>query len=187
MHARVATIALLTLSAATLAPCAAQSDPSSAAPVPQTVRVVAGAGGSTHLTTLRGRAGVSGTFDMDIDRAWQQLPSVYAELGIPVTERNNGARTLGNPGFKVRRRLEGVPLVRYLDCGRTQGAPSAETYEILLAIRTQLTADDGRTTVSTLVDAAARPVNFSGEYSACSSTGALEQQIVDRLYRDARR
>jgi hypothetical protein len=167
-----------------LAACSAKSDPA-ATRTTQTVRVVAGAGATTQLTTTRAAAGgVTGTFDMDFSRAWQVLPSVYEELGIPVTDRRVDVRSLGNSGFKVRRRLEGVPLTRYLDCGRAQGAPSAETYEIMLAVHTQLSAaDDGRTTVSTLVDAMARPVNFAGEYSGCSSTGVLEQSIIDLLYR----
>lgn len=169
-----------------LAACSAKSDPSASRDT-QTVRVVGGAGATTQLTTTRSSGAVVGTFDMDLVRAWQALPSVYAELGVPITNRRVDVRSLGNSGFKVRRRLEGVPLTRYLDCGRAQGAPSAETYEIMLAVHTQLAAaDDGRTTVTTLVDAMARPVNFAGEYSGCSSTGVLEQSIIDLLYRATR-
>ena len=35
------------------------------------------------------------------------------------------------------------------------------------------------TTITTLVQASARPMTVSGDYSRCSSKGTLEQRIVD--------
>jgi hypothetical protein len=110
------------------------------------------------------------------------LPAVYESLGIPVTDRDPAARTIGNTSYKVRRRLGDVPLSRYLDCGSTQGAPSADSYEILLSVNTRLqsaTADS--TTVSITVNAMGRPVFVSAEYVRCGSVGGLEKRFFDTM------
>jgi hypothetical protein len=112
---------------------------------------------------------------------WSKLVAAYDEIGIPVNISNPPQGVLGNDGFKLRRRLKDVPLTRYLDCGNTQGGPSAETYEILLAIRTQLIPADGAITATTMVDASGRPVAISGNYVKCGSNGKLEARIGELL------
>ena len=77
-------------------------------------------------------------------------------------------------------RLGPAPLSKYLDCGKTQNFPSADTYDVHLAVFTQVEADkSGATKVSTKVDASARPMAFPGAYTKCISTEVLENTILD--------
>jgi len=152
------------------------------APAPQTVRVGGGGGGaitmgmsasptSSHATTL----------SAPMADVWRALPAAYESLNIPLSMIDSTTRLVGNSGFNARRRLGTIPLVRLIDCGTTQGGPSAETYDIRLSVTTQLTAGDGGTTISTTVDAQGKPVAFAGEYIRCSSTGVLESRIADAV------
>lgn len=112
-----------------------------------------------------------------IDRVWSVLPAVFDSLGIPVDRVDHQRRIIGTEGHRVRRRLGGVSLTRYLDCGSAQGAPSAESYEIHLVLLTELQGSASETTAATVMKATARPVNFAGEHSPCSTTGELEARI----------
>ena len=63
-----------------------------------------------------------------------------------------------------------------------QGAPSAESYEVLITIHSQLKASTpNNTTVTTTFQSMGRPVSQSGEYRTCTSTGGLEKSIGDLL------
>ena len=120
------------------------------------------------------------TLEFPIADVWRALPVAYDSIGIPVGKMDTLSRVVGNEGYKLRRKLGGVPLTRYLDCGQAQGFKSAETYEISLSVLTQLQpAGTGQTTAATVVQASAKPVNFAGEYSACESTGELEKRVAD--------
>ena len=122
------------------------------------------------------------TLPASFDRVWALLPAVYDTLGIPVSVNDPSKALFGNSSFKIRRKLGPVPLPKYIDCGRTQGVPSAETYEVNLVVLTQLQpAPDGGTTASTAIQAAARPISFAGEYSTCTSTSFLERRVGELL------
>jgi len=157
----------------------AKSAPS--APVSQTVRVdgagsmnVASSGPSTSAKTL----------PYAMDRVWGALPAVYDSLGIPVTTYDGTQHVIANDGFKARFRLAKVSLSRYLDCGDTQMGPSADSYEVFLSVRTQLSpAEAGSTTAVTSLEASARPVQFSQPPSRCSSRNVLEPRVAELVGR----
>ena len=71
--------------------------------------------------------------------------------------------------------------MRLIDCGTTQGGPSAETYDIRLTVTTRVSAVEGGTSLSTTVEPMGKPVAFSGEYIRCSSTGVLESRLADAV------
>ena len=152
-------------------------------PTQQTTRVMTtgGTGASDLTLTSTPNVGVV-TVVAPIDRAWTELISVYAALGIETSTVDQPRRTVGNPSLKVRRRLGTVPLTQYIDCGSTQGAQSAETYEVLLSIHSQLqqTAPN-TTTVTTTFQSSARPISISSDYRSCTSTGRLEKRIGELL------
>lgn len=176
---------LAVVSAVLLSACASSQGSSTPAPPPieQSVHVATatGATGSTMAMTRADDPSLR-TYAAPTARIWDALPAVYEALGLPVTDRNVQARSLGTTSFKVRRRLGDAPLSRYLDCGDTQGAPSANSYEVVLTVATRLLpgASDS-TAVSTTVNAMARPVFVSGEYVNCGSTRALEKRFFDLL------
>ncbi|MEJ7813183.1 MAG: hypothetical protein WKG32_22425 [Gemmatimonadaceae bacterium] len=174
-----------------LAACASRQEDTGAAPAPtigQTgTRVTTAGGGSGQTMTLESTSGPS-TSAVSLraarDVIWREIPAVYEELGIPLTKVDAASFVVGNEGMKVTRRLKGVPLSRFLQCGgAAPGSANADTYEITLSVLSQLRpATEGETQVVTTVDAAARPVAFNATSTvACSSTGALERRLHDRL------
>jgi len=183
---RLPVVALLALAA-----CAGRQGDTDTCPAPaigQTGNRVTTAGGGTGQTmTLESTSGPSTSavaLRAARDVIWREIPAVYEELGIPLTKADTVSFVVGNEGMKVTRRLKGVPLSRFLQCGGTPpGGANADTYEITLSVLSQLRpATGGDTQVVTTVDAAARPVAFNATSTvACSSTGALERRLHDRL------
>jgi hypothetical protein len=162
----------------------ASSHPESVRPATESVRVIGGSDGgmgNMRMSSSDGAARVTVAFPLDA--VWSILPAVYDSLGIPVSTIDPNRRLIGNPGFTVHKRLGSTSLARYIDCGRTQGFPSADSYDIYLSITTHAETGKapGSTAVSTLLEAAGRPMAFAGEYTKCSTLGALESAINDAL------
>jgi hypothetical protein len=112
------------------------------------------------------------------EAVWNVMAAVFDSLGIAVGTLDPTTRVIGNTALKVHGRLGAVPLSRYVDCGQTQGFPSAETYDVHLSVLTQVTGGkESTSTIATIVEAAARPVQFKGDYSRCESKGELEARI----------
>ena len=115
-----------------------------------------------------------------IDRVWKAMPAVFAVLEVPIERFDAESNTIGNSSLKLYRRLGKTPLTRYLDCGTTQIGPNADSYEVLLTVLTRLSrprADTANTTVVTIVEAMARPIQFRGDYIRCSSKGAPSPRL----------
>jgi hypothetical protein len=165
-----------------LASCASSGTTIEQPATTQTVRVTGSAAGNLSV-------GMSATTDAKVTTlafapadVWRVLPGVFESFAIPLSSIDDKTRVLGNTGFNIRRRLGSIPLPRLIDCGTTQGGPSAETYDIRLSVLTQVrAADGGSSSIITTVDAMGRPVAFSGEYVRCSSTSALETRIADAV------
>jgi len=146
----------------------------------QTVRIVDAGGGATQLPTSRTVVAQTTKVPFSQESVWRVLPEVYESLALPVTQRDASSQTLGNQGLRLRRQLAGVRLSRYIDCGRTQGVPSAETYDVFLTVNTRVQpGEQGTATLQTNVQATARSVSFSSGMVECSSTRALEERIVE--------
>ena len=172
---------LVSLGLLLVASCAT-SHPESARPATESVRVVGEGGmGSMRMSGSDGAARVSVAFPPDA--VWSILPAVYDSLGIPVSTIDPSRRIIGNPGFKAHQRLGKTSLGRYIDCGKAQGFPSADSYDIYLSITSHIQpgTTSSSTTLSTLLEAAGRPMAFSGEYAKCSTLGTLESAINDAV------
>jgi hypothetical protein len=171
------------IAAAIASGCASSGTGSTAGTSIETTRVATPVG-TTTLTSVSSLQPGFVTLRYPMDVVWRALPIAYDSIGIPIGKMDTLTRVVGNEGFKLRRKLGGVSLTRYLDCGQAQGFRSAETYEINLAVITQLQpADAGFTTAATTVQASAKPVNFAGEYAPCSSSGELEKRVGEVLAR----
>ena len=156
----------------------------------ETARVVGSGGEGTVHAISTGSAPIAGasTISASADKLWNALPAVYDSLGIARSVLDPSSRLIGNRGLQIRRQLGGVRLSKYIDCGSPQARPSADFYDINLAVVTQLQAiDAGNTRVVTTVDAMGRPVSFSGEYIRCATTGEIESRISSMLDSAARR
>jgi len=146
----------------------------------QTIHV-AGSGGG--FLRIRGSDGArSATLPVPLTRAWVALPAVFDSLGLQISEHDDVNHVIGISGMKVHKQLGKATLSKLIDCGNTQGFPSADTYDVQMLVRTQLEAQgEGSTLVSTVVEAVGRPMTVAGEFTRCSSTGALEDRIADAL------
>lgn len=135
---------------------------------------------SIRLNTTATSVAISEPIAVGADSAYNLLLKVYADLQIPITTMDPRQRMSGNPNFKIRRRLGGVTLVKYLDCGNKDGVPNAESYDVVLNIMSAIGgATTGRSTVSTRVDAiASHPVFGSSNQLVCTTTGELEKRIA---------
>ena len=123
---------------------------------------------------------VTKTVAIPIDRVWRVLPAVFDSLGIPITRLEAPTHTIANEGAKGRLRLKGVAFSTYIECGTTQIGPNADSYDIFYTVTTQVkSTGPNSSTISTVFDAAAKPVSFSQEYNRCSSKGTLEAKIAD--------
>lgn len=132
------------------------------------------------IDTLGIEAPLTGT----ADSAWRVLPAVYASLDLPVHERDEAGRRLGACWIRVRLRLSGVPLSRYLDCGELRNVPNADRMEIELLVLSRVKQDaQGGTTLSTFVLATAGESAGSSNRIWCLSTGALESRIREAVQR----
>ena len=171
------------LSAVLVCGCASSHGTAGAPQPDQTMRIPTNnASGGSTIIIAQTESPSQRTIGAPAARIWNALPAVYQTLGLPITDRNAEARTMGTTSYKIRRKLGNAPLSRYLDCGSTQGSPSADSYEVLLNVSTQLLPASGDTTaVSTTVNAMARPVFVSGEYVNCGSTRALEKRFFELL------
>ena len=170
---------VICMTAVFLSACASSQGSSGPPPPDQTIRIPTTGGGRGATLAIASSTSPSvKTVTATAERIWSVLPAVYDSLGIPVTDRDPTTHTIGTSLFKIRRRLGDVPLSRYLDCGSTQGAPSADSYEILMSIKTRVQpAASGATTVVTTVEAMGRPVFLSSEYIHCGSTGGIEKRF----------
>lgn len=145
----------------------------------QTARVVDGMGRVTEIPIDATRTSIGIELDLPMEQAWAGVVQAYSAVGIPLAEIDARTHVVGNPDLRVRGRLGEARLSRYLECGRTQGRASANTYEVHLSVRTRLVSKAPDVTlVHTQLDATARASTFSGHDVRCSSTGRLERRIA---------
>jgi hypothetical protein len=148
---------------------------------PETMRVVAGGGTSTGQFNVSATTAASvSKVAYPIDRVWRLMPSVYDSLKIPLTTLDGAKHFVGNEGMKIRQRLGGAPLSRYIDCGQAQIGPSADSYDVFLAVTTTIRSlSPTETEIATTVESQAKPITYAQDYSRCSTKGTLETTIAD--------
>ena len=169
--------ALAIFSMAALAACAS-SGVSSSRPSTETVRVMGTGGGTLEMRS--NSSGLSTLIQAPIAQVWRVLPAAYDSLGVGVTMIDAKQHVLANEGLKARQKLGRVALSRYINCGATQIGPNADAYDVYATVKTKLEDNgDSTTKITTLFESAARPVQFSGDYSRCTTTGALEARIAE--------
>lgn len=173
--------AALAIVAALACSSGGSAPPTVAAPAPTPMRVETSGGAVVDMSLTRsdptGRFPIAAT----PDAVWAVLPGVYAELEIPVTTVVSSARRLGNPTHRVRRRLGGQRMSRFLSCGERLYQAVADTDNITLHLETVVSPAEGGALLTTVVEATARPIGVSGHPINCTSTGALEQRIVELI------
>lgn len=171
---------LLAVAAYSLSACASSSSTPTTTARPATTTVAGGAAGSMTIsnTTSSDVINVATT----ADAVWRIMPSIYDSLGITVNTIDQARKTIGNNGYKIRQKLGKSSLSRYLDCGNSQIGPNADSYDVMLSVLSTVTsAGTTSATVSTIVEAQAKPVSYNQAYSRCSTKGALEKRLGELL------
>ncbi|MCC6242344.1 MAG: hypothetical protein IT353_05860 [Gemmatimonadaceae bacterium] len=160
-----------------VAACASSSGTSaSARPATQTV------GRGDIGTLVMASSGGSDIFKVPYaaDAVWKILPGVFDSLAIPVNSIDPASKEIGNSALKIRARLGKVYLSRYLECGNTQLGPNADSYDVVLTVLTRVSADGAAaSSLSTTVQAQAKPATYNQAYNQCSSKGAIEKRLVE--------
>ena len=126
--------------------------------------------------------GVESAVGGSADSVWKVLPAVYAQLDLPVHERDEATRRLGACWIRVRQRVSGTALSRFIQCGELRGVPNADRMEVELLILSRVTADArGAAILSTFVLATAGESVGASNRMWCLSTGTLEARIRDAV------
>ena len=171
---------LIPLVIAGCAPSQPQIQATTAPPRPTRVETDAGTT-EIALNTSAGadEAIVAGSPDV----LWPILVKTYQDMAIPITALDVGTKMIGNTNLAVSRKLAGMPLSTWLDCGRTAvRAPIADQYAVNIAITTQLRPTAaGSSQVRTVVQGRAKSPFSNDPAVQCSSTGKLERRIATAL------
>jgi len=114
-----------------------------------------------------------------VERVWGALKSAFDSLAIPVSSVDPATHTMRNAALRIRRRLGDVAVSKYINCGNTQSANAADSYEVILTIAAHVQpTESGMSELATSVDAQGRPITLASEYTRCTSTGLLEKRLA---------
>ncbi|MDQ6828907.1 MAG: hypothetical protein M3081_08580 [Gemmatimonadota bacterium] len=158
--------------------CGSQQHSGNGSAEPVATRVVTGSGTMQRMSSAPRTMATSITLDVSAERAWQALPRVYAALEIPIGTLLPDEKVLGNANYSVRRKIGGVTIMKYLDCGGTPGMPNAETFQIALSVLSRvMPTQEGFATVETTVSATGAAPSFGSPPVNCASSFELEKRI----------
>jgi hypothetical protein len=131
-------------------------------------------------------SGENGTISVVIgaplQTVWRLLPTAFDSVGVSLTLVEPKTHLMANDGFKVRQKLRNERLSAYFECGTTQVGPNADSYELFLTVRSYLEpikTDSSRTRMTVAITGAAKPLQFSQDYSRCTSKTSLERRMLD--------
>lgn len=143
-----------------------------------------GTRGATRLEYFQDVSSETDTVAPDPKDLWPRLGRTYASLSIPITTIDTTAHILGAVRASLIGHLGKRPLSYAIECGPTPyGTPRANSYNVMLTAVTQLTPAGTGTRVTTAVSAVAQDASLSSSPVQCTSTGALEREIVTALVR----
>lgn len=141
--------------------------------------------GTVNLRSMRSDPTAEFTINAPPDQVWRALAVVYDELDVHVTTLDTDNRRIGIENTRVRRRLGGVRLSKYLSCGERLGQQVADSDDIRLTLLTQVVPDGSGSVLHTLVDARAKQTGSGGDWINCATTGDLEHHIVELVRKHA--
>ncbi len=131
-------------------------------------------------TTLQARS-----FHAPAKDGFDATAAVLDSLAIPVGPRQPAAGIIGNGQIRTQRRFAGQRMSRWLDCGGGAVGPTADVYQISLALLGML-RPAGSDSTELRVVLAAGAQDFAGPLGdpiSCSSSGALEERILGLVAR----
>jgi hypothetical protein len=139
------------------------------------------ASAQTSQATVAEAPVVGGRADLQapIDKVWEALPAAFASLSIPISVNDPTNHVIGTERMRTHHYLGDARLSKLLSCGESAGGQNADTYDVLLSTITRLQPNStGGTTVTTTVDAVAKPASVAAQYNGCVSSGQIETRLV---------
>ncbi len=122
------------------------------------------------------------TIGAPLQTVWRALPLAFDSTGVSLTLIDPKKHLMANEGFKIRQKLGRERLSAYFECGTTQVGPNADSYELYLTVHSYLEplkGDSTRTRMTVAITGAAKPLQFSQDYSRCTSKTTLERKMLD--------
>ena len=131
-------------------------------------------------------SGENGTISVIIgaplQSVWRVLPKAFESVGVALTLIDPKKHLMANEGFKIRQKLRDERLSTYFECGTTQVGPNADSYELFMRVDAFLEVakgDSARTRMTVGITAQGKPLQFSQDYSRCTSKTMLERKMLD--------
>lgn len=144
-----------------------------------------GAGGTTAMLSVNGENGTSSAIiGAPLQAVWRVLPIGFDSGGVQLSLVDPKKHVMANEGFKIRQKLGKERLSTLFECGTTQVGPNADSYELYITVHSFLEpvkGDTTRTRMTVAVTAAAKPLQFSQDYSRCTSKTMLERKMLDAV------
>jgi hypothetical protein len=137
-------------------------------------------GGLMSITGEKGT--VSVVIGAPLQTVWRILPTAFDSVGVALTLIDPKKHVMANEGFKIRQKLRNERLSTYFECGTTQVGPNADSYELVMRVDSYLEpakGDSTRTRMTVAVTAQGKPLQFSQDYSRCTSKTMLERKMLD--------
>jgi hypothetical protein len=118
-------------------------------------------------------------------KVYEATLKAFAALGIPVGNTSSTTGVIGSERFERMRMLNGALLSKSFDCGEGPAGPKADLYrlEIAIAVYVSPTPNGGTGTLLGIA-IVAEGRDPTGPYPTpreCSSTGAFEHKLVERI------
>jgi hypothetical protein len=116
-------------------------------------------------------------------RVFAALRVVYEELDVPLAIADSVGGIIGNLRFLRIRTLGGQRLSRYLNCGAGMTGPLADNGRLQMAVASTILPGSGDSLVvrTAIVAAASSLEGASRDAVGCTTNGALELQVHDRM------
>jgi hypothetical protein len=129
-----------------------------------------------RLTSASGASIVA--IEAGVDRVWSVLPSVYQELGLPISTTDPAQKVILTLNQRIAR-IDGKRLSTFFRCAGAYGN-SADNGNTTVTVRTQVQAATAGSVVRIEVQAQS---NETGATTAgsCGTMGALERLVASRV------
>ena len=125
---------------------------------------------------------ISATIGAPLQSVWRVLPLAFDSTGLQLSLIDPKKHVMANEGFKIRQKLGKERLSEFFECGTTQVGPNADSYELYVTVHAYLEpikGDSLRTRMTVAVTGAGKPMQFSQDYSRCTSKTMLERKMLD--------
>lgn len=143
------------------------------------------------LMSISGENGtISVVIGAPLQTVWRILPTAFDSVGVALTLIDPKKHVMANEGFKIRQKLRNERLSTYFECGTTQVGPNADSYELFIRVDSYLEpakGDSTRTRMTVAVTAQGKPLQFSQDYSRCTSKTMLERKMLDVIANAAKK